>query len=103
MTKERVVYKLCTMAWKLINFKEPKMLVKLFPTNITDSRLRSSKDISKVPISKKFTTRVTCKRFSNSVKVFNDLPREIRDIKNLDCFKKNLKTHIFKQFVEHNR
>ena len=70
------------------------MIVQLFPTNKKDSRIRSSKDLSKVSISRKFTTRVTCKRFIHAAMVFNDLPKEIRDIKMLKAIN-TAKTHIF--------
>ena len=73
------------------------MICRLLQTNEKDERLRSSRDTSKVCMNKKIATTITSKRFSNATKIFNDLPKNLRDIDKIDSFKKQLKTFLFRK------
>ena len=97
MTKERVEYKICILTWKVVHLGEPKMICRLLPTNEKDVKVRSSRDTSKVCMNKKIATTITSKRFSNATKIFNDLPKNLRDIDKIDSFKKQLKTFLFRK------
>jgi len=94
--KQRIHYKICLMVHKCMNNEAPKYLQDLLRKNTKpgfDMLLRNADDL-KVP-----GTNNTLGDRAFSVigpKWYNELPDDLRNMKNTNTFKKNLKTHLFK-------
>ena len=93
----RVKYKLLLFAYKIINGLAPQYLQDLLTLYQPTRSLRS--DSTKrlcVPLTKSKT--YGDKRFDASVaSLWNSLPVELRCSRSLDCFKRGLKTYLFKK------
>ena len=93
--RDRAKFKVMLLTWKTLHLNEPKILVDLIPKRKLNSKLRSSTDAYKVGHIKRFATKTTKSRFGYACQIFNELPQSIRSIKDIDRFKKQLKTFLF--------
>ena len=88
----RIMYKLCTLAHKIINGCAPPYLADFVtPKIIHRTNLRSENDyfiMQPLPPSNDISYKMTYS--------WNDLPYSIRCLSSIDQFKKDLKTHYFK-------
>ena len=96
--KQRIHFKILLFAFKAIHGKAPSYIQDLVSLKLHGAyNLRSSGGI--LLASPTFTTKVTLgdRYFQVAApKLWNALPRELRDIPNLHTFKSNLKTYLFK-------
>jgi hypothetical protein len=96
--KQRICYKLCTIAHKCLHQQAPDYLTELFTYNAdiqSRSFLRSASD-GKLAIPR---TRLQFGDRAFSVagaRQWNSLPAELRNIDDFTLFKAKLKTHLFK-------
>ena len=96
--KFRIQYKILLLVYKCLNDQAPSYLSELLELKSTTSRLcvRSTSDMTLLCVP--FTKRKTFADRSVSVagpRLWNGLPRTIRESPNPDCFKKHLKTYMF--------
>ena len=97
--RKRIEYKIISLVFKSLHGEAPPYLERLIK-QLTPTRkgLRSEKDKMKLLVPK--TSRKTFAARSFSVlgpELWNQLPSELRQINNYTTFKKDLKTHLFKQ------
>ena len=95
--KERSIYKCLTILHPCIHGTGPNIISNLIKTKTSRRSLRSHslKHMLDIPM----TNRVTYgdRAFSvNASKLWNNLPCELKDIKDINKFKKVLKTHLYK-------
>ncbi len=94
--KQRIDFKILLIVYKSINGKGPEYLSDLILPYITCYYLRSSEDnVLSVPK----TNLVSCgdRAFSKvAPHMWNLLPIDIKNATSVECFKKKLKTHLFK-------
>ena len=94
--EKRILYKLAMLCFKSLNGLAPSYLSDLLSPYIPSRHLRSSSDATKLVV-----PRVTLKSFGErqfsycAPKLWNSLPRNMRESKKLDTFKQALKTHLF--------
>ena len=93
----RIEYKICLLTWKIIHLQQPKMLAEIVSKKCANERLRNGHDTNKIDTDKTNLTNISKRRFKEAASEFNKLPKEIRDINELQKFKKALKTHICKR------
>ena len=97
--KLMIKFKILTLVYKCINNQAPSYLQNLLTVNPTSNRPTHSNSKYKqlvVP----FTKRKTFADRSFSVvspKYWNELPNELRMSMNLESFKRNLKTYLFRE------
>ena len=96
--KERIKYKIALLCFKCIHNCAPTYLQELIHINVKSRNLRSSSDknILFKPIKKLKTYGDKSFDFYGP-HVWNSLPRAIRDLENINDFKRALKTHLFTQ------
>ena len=94
--EKRITYKVLLIVFKCLNGLSPQYLSELLIEYKPTRTLRScSKKLLVVP-------RVNTKRYGERAfsvigpRLWNSLPQNLRDITNLEHFKKNLKTYLFK-------
>ena len=92
---QRITFKLMVLVYKCLHGLAPNYLCSLLKRYARDSRLRQvHSTILSVPVSKR---QVGNHAFGISAShMWNELPEAIRAAKSLDCFKRALKTHLFK-------
>ena len=95
--KERLIYKCLTILHPCVHGTGPGIISNLIKTKTIRRSLRSNnlKYMLDIPM----TNRVTYgdRAFSvHASKLWNNLPCELRDIKDISKFKKELKTHLYK-------
>ncbi len=94
--KQRIDFKILLIAYKSINGNGPEYLSDLILPYVTCYNLRSSDDdIMQVPR----TNLVSCgdRAFSKVAPyMWNLLPPDVKNATSVECFKKKLKTHLFK-------
>ena len=95
--EQRIVFKICLLAFKCLRGLAPPYLAeqisfrKLKPRQL---RLDADRTLLEKPFKTKY--RSTESAFSVCApKLWNSLPREIRETENLELFKTSLKTHLF--------
>ena len=95
--EQRIVFKICLLAFKCLRGLAPPYLAeqlsfrKLKPRQL---RLDADRTLLEKPFKTKY--RSTESAFSVCApKLWNSLPREIRETETLDLFKTSLKTHLF--------
>ena len=94
--RQRINFKIATISHKCIYGTAPWYLKDLLSFTLTPRNLRSSNDTTRliVPFTKCKTFAVWY--FSTSAPtVWNQLPTLLREIKNIELFKKQLKTHYY--------
>ena len=95
-TKERSIYKCLTILHPCVHGTGPGIISNLIKTKTIGSlRSNNLKYMLDIPM----TNRVTYgdRAFSgHASKLWNNLPCELRDIKDISKFKKQLKTHLYK-------
>ncbi len=96
----RIKYKLLLLTWKCLNGLAPKYLSELleYTGDIHEKRLHYQETLYPPK-----TNLVTCgdRAFQRGApELWNTLPLSLRKIDKLDTFKKNLKTHLFKQYYD---
>jgi hypothetical protein len=92
--RKRVTFKIATLVFKARHTGEPQYLASLIPAYRPGRDLRSS---TQGLINRRFVRTTTASRaFSCAgAAVWNNLPSAVCDCKNIDTFKKRLKTHLF--------
>ena len=95
--KERSIYKCLTILHPYVHGTGPGIISNLIKTKTIRRLLRSNslKHMLDIPM----TNRVTYgdRAFSvHASKLWNNLPCELKDIKDISKFKKELKTHLYK-------
>ena len=92
---KRIEYKIILLAFKAIHGLTASYLMDLLEIKVPNRDLRHNKGLLLVENNSK--TTFNDRAFSTSApKLWNQLPREIRDIKTIETFKKELKTFLFK-------
>ena len=94
--RRRIDYKVLLITYKAYNYLAPSYISSLLTPANTQSRLRSSDDASLLHID--FTNNVSMGDRAFSVyapRIWNALPKELRDASSVDTFKSALKTHLF--------
>ena len=97
--KFRIKFKLCLIAYKIVIGSAPMYLSNIFELFVpnTDVNLRYGvgRDDRMLKISLQETKQITI--YSKIIIEWNTLPLMLRKINNITLFKKQLKTHFFKQ------
>ena len=95
--QKRILYKIVTITYRTLYCNIPKYIQDLLVIYSPPRSLRSSSEnLLKVP-------RVICKSFGERSFIhqapthWNNIPSSMRDIRNYETFKKNLKTYLFSQ------
>ena len=97
--KQRIKFKILTLVYKCINNQAPSYLQNLLTVNPTSNRSTHSNSKFKQLIVP-FTKRKTFADRSFSVigpKYWNELPNELCMLMNLESFRRNLKTYLFRK------
>jgi len=99
--RQRIIYKVLVLTWKTLNGTAPEYLRDLLmPYLAMDSLTRNLQTLDEslmldVP---RTSTVLGSRSFSVfAPTMWNTLPVELRNCTSIDCFKKNLKTHLFKE------
>ncbi len=101
--KERIQFKILLLTFKCLHDLAPKYLQELISFNTRPMSLRKlDSTLLQVPRSnlKTYGERAFC---SIAPVLWNSLPRHIRECTSLDSFKKNIKTHLFKQALRRRK
>ena len=93
---KRIQYKMATLCFRCLNGSAPTYLSDLLELYVPSRQLRSSSDKTKLKVyTPKFKTFGERSFVYLAPKVWNSLPRNLRESQNVSVFKKNLKTHLF--------
>ena len=97
--RHRIHFKIILVAFKAIHNLAPQYITNLVTVKPRSSyNLRSSNELLLMPPSVKTYTTLGDRAFSASApKLWNSLPLYLRNITNINIFKKNLKTYLFNQ------
>ena len=93
---KRIKYKLATLCHRCLNNDAPAYLMELLKPYTPSRQLRSSSDLMTL-----LPPKVNLKTFGErsfsfcAPKVWNTLPKDLREIPSLDHFKRRLKTYLF--------
>ena len=96
--KFRIRFKILLLVYKCLNGLAPSYLTELLKLKSTMSRLGLRSTCDRTLLCVPFTKRKTFADRSFSIagpRLWNDLPKTIRESPNPDCFKKHLKTYMF--------
>lgn len=99
--KERILFKVCLLSYKIVYDMSPdylKELVKMdIPTESTrTTRAKPTEDNLRMVLPKMCRTKASNRRFSNyAPEAWNSIPLRIRNIDNIDIFKRMLKNYLF--------
>ncbi len=96
--RERINFKVCTIIFQCINGSAPSYLqndIQRYTTSSSIRKLRSAADTTRlrIPFAKKSAGFKAF--FIYGPRVWNSLPRNIREIPSLTSFKKQLKSHLY--------
>ena len=97
--KARIMYKLCLITYKAVNFGQPKYISELIKeyTPETNMHLRSiDENRLHEPVISHFSYVDRCFEYS-APRLYNTLPYDVRQAKTVKSFKKMLKTFLFTQ------
>ena len=97
--KTRIVYKICLLTYKALNYNEPQYLKKLLvPFELeTSVVVRHAVEHHRLH-EPRGNTRVIERTFWYSApRLYNKLPEVIKNSDDINKFKKKLKTHLFEQ------
>ena len=92
---DRITYKIAVLVYKYVKGLAPKYLIDIV---ITPHRrkLRSTTEL-KLPVIKSRTTQVhKCSFASMGPRIWNGLPKNLREAATIEQFKSLMKTHLFK-------
>ena len=94
---KRIIFKILTLTFRCLNGNAPTYLSDLLEHHTTARHLRSTnKSLLKVPKSNKKT--YGDRAFANAApRLWNSLPRTLRQCSTLSSFKSDLKTHLYRQ------
>ena len=102
--EERIRFKICLLAYKAVYGLAPDYLidlVKMDEQSAASKTRQLSGDNLRLTVGRPSKVRIGDRRFSNAAPNFwNSLPYTIRNLKNIDTFKRALKTHLFNQ-IQH--
>jgi hypothetical protein len=92
---QRVTFKIATLTFKTLHTSQPQYLRDLLNPYVPQKQLRSA---TQHLLQTNSVRTATGKRaFRNSAAaIWNGLPVTLRDCVSTDCFKRQLKTHLFK-------
>ena len=94
---KRILFKLCLYVFKILNEKSPSYLTNTITLYKPSRNLRSAQDTLSLVIPRSHFVSVD-KRFTIAASsAWNTLSLPIRQITNIDIFKKQLKTFLFTQ------
>ena len=99
--KERICYKICLLCYKCLNNMAPEYLSNFLKIYVPSRTLRSADD--KTTLVKPSKNYVTFgQRSFNYVapNEWNKLPKNIREARSIDSFKKQLKHHLFTTYYQ---
>ena len=92
----RIHYKICLYVYKCLNNLAPLYLSSMIEMYAPTRSLRSSDEKSILKTTKFNYCHYGCRSFSfQAPKLWNALPKHIRDSQSIEIFKKNLKHHLF--------
>ena len=95
--KDRITFKILLLTYKSLHGLAPPYITDLLTVYKPSRSLRSSSQIQLIPPRNISNVYYGERAFSTSApKLWNTLPRDIRNAKSLAIFKKQLKTHLFK-------
>ena len=102
--RQRITYKICLLAFKCIQGEAPKYLVDIIKLYKPNRPLRSESQILIAENGHPNVGRYGMTAFSICTpKIWNNkLPEDVRNCENLDCFKRKLKTFLFRQAYSDN-
>ena len=93
--RPRVSFKIATIAFKVLQFKQPSYLASLIPRYVPTRSFRSSSSLS-ICVSSRETTMATSKSFSSvASNIWNALPNHLSSTPTLPAFRRALKHHLF--------
>ena len=93
--RKRIDYKILLLTYKALNGEAPVYLSELLQPYEPPRTLRSADQLRLTE--KRTVSTLGDRAFAAAApKLWNNLPLKIRCSKNVDCFKKALKTHLFK-------
>ena len=98
--RQHITFKICVLTYKLLHKQGPRYLQVLlqYKHNISNRTLRSNLDQSLLVI-----PHTKCKTFASrsfsvaAPTLWNHLPRGLRELNTLLSFKRDLKTHLYKE------
>ena len=97
----RIRYKIITTTWKTLNDMAPRYLKQLIKPKSSSLNLRSNDaNLALIPntrINNNWGTRALC---MSGPTLWNQLPPEIRRVKEYTTFKKHLKTYLFNKYYQ---
>ena len=96
--KFRIQFQILLLVYKCLNGQAPSYLSELLELKPTTSRLGLRSTCHRTPLCVPFTKRKTFADRSFSIagpRLWNGLPKSIRESPNPDCFKNHLKTYMF--------
>lgn len=95
--EKRIRFKACVMVYRCLENSAPPYLSDLLNRYTVPSKLRSSKDSTRLAIPR-IRTNAGTRSFSHfGPKTWNSLPIELREASSLSMFKSHLKTYLFCQ------
>ena len=95
----RIRFKVLLITYKIINGIAPMYLSDLIELYVPARNLRSMEKLRLVPPKGKYNKSYGHRAFSvHAPFLWNSLPSEIRSAKNVECFKRALKTYLFTEF-----
>ena len=95
--ERRITYKLTTLCYKCLNGLAPSYLSELLIPYVPSRQLRSSSDTTRLTMPKSTFKTFGERRFAYyAPKLWNSLPKTMREARTADSFKTSLKTHLFK-------
>jgi hypothetical protein len=95
--KSRIMFKILLIAYKALNGLAPEYISELLQLHIPSRNLRSSSQYLLVEPRSHLSTYGDRAFSKVAPKLWNSLPIHIRCARSVEEFKKNLKTHLFKQ------
>ena len=93
--KYRITYKLCFYGFKILNGYAPTYLKNMVHSRNSNRHLRSATDETVLE-----TNHAASTIAHRLCVAWNALPRDIREAPNIEIFKTQLKTHLFRQAFE---
>ena len=96
--RQRIIFKICVLTFKLLHGQGPVYLQDLLHYRHNTRSLRSTMDQSLLLIPRTKLKTFAARSFSVAAPtLWNDLPKCIRDSNTLLSFKRDLKTHLYKE------
>ena len=97
---ERIFFKVCLLSYKIVYDIAPDYLKQLIEmdssTDSCNTRSKPAEDNLRMKLPKLCKTKASNRRFSvHAPEAWNSLPLEIRSTKDVNSFKRTLKTHLF--------